>query len=691
MNTTAMPNSLSSQSSSADLPEYKFKAVDDAAWRASAEKLLKGAPFDKLVTTTIEGLKIQPLYTLSSRDAAAEQRQGLPGVAPYVRGNTPADQQQGWLICQLYTSFDAGMVNAEMRRDFGRGLQAAWLRLDKSIRTGAGPAAVSASTVDGVGLYTHKDLAIALDGLELNKHSLFLDAGAVTPLLAGSLLKITGLKPKDLLGILCNDPLGALAVDGVIPFSLETAYDLLAATVTKFKTAPRLATVLVSGEPAHNAGADLADEIAIMLATTVEYLRALEARGIAPKLAAAKFAAFVPIGRETFRELAKLRALRGLWVYLLKHCGINKPPPLCINAVASARTLSQRDPWVNMLRVTAETFAGGLGGADIVTTRSFDAALTTPSEFGRRMAINTQLILQAESHLAMVSDSAGGSYYLEAITRELAALAWQRFQELEAAGGIATMLLDGRLAARLAKTAALRHKDIAKRKTAVVGVSVSPHIAEQNVPIVDQNSAITNLQKRFKPKPAAKPPHAKNFAALKAAADKADFASLAASWGGAQTAPALPLLREAAPFENLRDRADAHSAKAGKRPTIFLANLGKIAEHKARSTFAKNFYEAGGIATSDNDGFSDVTCLSQAFNQSSAAVAVLCSSDEVYARLAIDAAKALKAAGAKQVALAGRPGDNEAVWRAAGIDTFIYTGCDVLAELEKTLSVLGVV
>lgn len=680
---------MSANSLDPELSIREFKRTSEDAWRQSAEKLLKGAPLDKLTVATHEGLKIKPLYTQADRDPKAEKRNGMPGGIPFVRGNTPVSERRSWSICQKYTRFDPAVVNAEIRRDLGRGVQAVWLRADRSVRLGRGPEAVTPEQCDGVGLYTHKAVGIALDGLDLSRQGVFLDAGALSPLLAAALTRFSDVPVKDWIGVVAADPLGALAADGELPTNLNIAYDLMAGGVAKFKTAPHMAAVSVSLEAVHNAGADMATELGVFLATAVEYLRALESRGIAVKHAAEKMCAFVPVGRDGFREVAKLRAMRALWAQMLQHCGLRRPSSLRIQAMTSARTWTARDPWVNMLRGTAEVFAAGMGGADFVTSQSFDAALGAAGELGRRMAINTQLILQAESHLGKVADPAGGSYFLEAVTRELQALGWARFQEIERQGGVTSVLQNGWLATGIAATADVRAKDIAKRKLPVVGVSVYPNIHEAALDAVDVASEIARVQKSFKPRVAPQAVEFGKFSALRTAVGKADFPALVASQGRVAV-EALPVRREAAAFEALRDVGDRLATTAGTRPKVFLANMGRIADFNARATFAKNFYEAGGLETLDNGGFPGAMEASQAFRQSGAKIAVLCSSDKVYPLVAAETAKALKAAGALRVALAGRPGEHEQAWRTAGIDTFIYVGSDVLAELKAGLKIYGV-
>ncbi len=305
--------------------------------------------------------------------------------------------------------------------------------------------------------------------------------------------------------------------------------------------------------------------------------------------------------------------------------------------------MTKRDPYTNMLRATIAVAAAGYGGADAVTVLPYTAPLGLPDAFARRAARNTQLLLLEESNLARVADPAAGSGALEALTHELCAAAWSLFQDIERAGGVWPALQAGMIQQKVAAVRAERQKAIARRRDILTGTNEFPNIFETTPAVLDVAPA-----------------------AAEAAA-----------------ASALPRIRLAEPFEALRDISDRILAKTGARPRIFLATLGTPAEFTPRATFAKNFFEAGGIeAVSPDD---DAPSLAEAFAASGAALACLCGADNTYEREAVPAAQAFKAAGARHIYLAGRPGEQEAAFRAAGIETFIYAGCDAHAVLAAAL------
>jgi methylmalonyl-CoA mutase len=366
-----------------------------------------------------------------------------------------------------------------------------------------------------------------------------------------------------------------------------------------------------------------------------------------------------------FAGIATVRAARRVWDAMLAACDVPEDRRgLRLQARTAARMMTRRDPWVNLLRVTAATFAAGVGGADGVIALPFDVELGFPNELGRRMARNTQLLLIEESHVGRVLDPGGGSYYVEAHTEELASRAWDLFGEIERQGGMAASLLDGTIAARLDETWSRRVVDLARRVEPITGVSEFPFLDE--TPVVREPLDVAAIRDA-------------------ASGDETHVAP-----GAATAIDALPAHRSAERIEALRDGSDAFLATHGHRPRVFLANLGPVASHTARATWALNFYEAGGIEAVTNDGFATADEAAAAFAASGATIACVCSSDAVYAELAETTAKALKAAGAVRVELAGKPGDAEDAYRTAGVDDFVHMGIDQIEHLRTVQNELGV-
>jgi len=396
--------------------------------------------------------------------------------------------------------------------------------------------------------------------------------------------------------------------------------------------------VAADGRVVHAAGGSPAQELAFTLASGLAYLRALEASGLSLDAARKTIDFRLAADADEFLTLAKFRALRRLWAAIERACGLD-PQPIRVHGETAWRMMTRRDPWVNILRQTVAVFSAGLGGADSICVLPFTQALGLPDAFARRIARNTQLVLLEESNLGKVADPAAGSGGVEALTDALVERGYALFQQTEKAGGLSKALESGAFQAEVAKVADERAKNVARRKEPLTGASEFPNIHEKPVDVL-------------LPAPAAEN----------------------------RAAKALAPHRIAEAFEALRDQAEA----ADKRPAIFLANLGPVAAFTARATFAKNFFEAGGVEALGNEGFADAAALAEGFKASGAKLAVLCSSDALYGEQGLAAAKALTGAGA-HLYLAGRPGDLEAQWREAGVRDFVHVGSDLLAQLSQAL------
>jgi methylmalonyl-CoA mutase len=373
----------------------------------------------------------------------------------------------------------------------------------------------------------------------------------------------------------------------------------------------------------------------------VAYLRALTAAGLDVDAAARLLELRLAVTAEQFPTIAKLRAARRLWSRVLEASGAGSDTAPgtapAVHAVASPTMYTRRDPYVNLLRGTVAGFAAGVGGADAVTVAPFDAALGSSTPFSRRIARNTQSLLVMEAHLARVIDPAGGSWFVESLTDELARAAWAFFQELEAAGGVVAALDSGLVAERTAAVRAGREKEAATRRAPVTGVSEFADLHEKLVP-------------RSGP-------------------------DLLAGLGLGRGPGGLPVHRPAAAYEAFRDRSDAHLAATGARPCAFLATLGPLATHAARAGFARNLLHGGGIDTVDAGPTDAVDDVVAAFRDAGTPVAVLCSSDALYAERAAPVVAALRKAGARHVLLAGTA-------QVDGLDGYLQAGGDALAVLD---------
>lgn len=633
----------------ATLADAVFPPATPERWRELALAALKGADFERrLVSRTDDGLRIAPLYPPA--EAAPRPIRAPAAWRIAQRVEHPAPEEAARLaLADLEGGADAlTLVFAGAPGARGFGLPLDLDTLDQALA--------------GVDL--------GLIGLRLEAGGRGRDAAALLAALARR--RGHALAALDLdLGL---DPIGAFAASGRLSAPFETVAARAGETLHALDADGfRGRLLLADGRPFHEGGASEAQELAAVLAVGVASLRGLEAAGHDLSRARDAIALMLTADADAFLTIAKLRAARGLWARIEAACGLD-PRPVRLHAETAWRMATRRDPWVNLLRGTMAAFAAGIGGADAVTVLPFTAALGLPDGFARRLARNTQAILLEEANLWRVADPAAGTGGLEALTDDLSARAWTLFQEIEAEGGIVASLSRGALQARIAETAAARARAVAHRRHPITGTSEFPDLHERPV-------AVLRPMPESVPEPLGAP-------APSARPVVVPFADLVARAGSGVPFPAAPApavsaepltaRRLAEPFERLRDRAEA-----GGTMSVFLANLGPLAEFNARATFARNAFEAGGLGAPANDGFADLDAMATAFAAAGTPLACLCASDARYASEGEEAARRLKRAGARLVLLAGAPGEAEAALRAAGVDRFLQHGGDLVALLAE--------
>ena len=606
----------------------EFPAATHAQWRALVERVLKGAPFQALIAKTYDDIAIEPLF---QRDASARP----------IAARTPG---AAWAVMQRADHPDPATANADALHDLENGATALSL--------------VFAGAVGGYGYglpASKAAIARALDGVQLDAGiALDLDGADADQIRAlADLVKECGIAPASTVIRFGFDPLGAAAVVGGSALAWTELAPAFAATLSDLTAQGFLGPFAAAdGRVIHNAGGSEAQELAYVLAVALAYLRALEAGAIA--LGAARRLIYFRVAADTdqLMTMAKLRALRKLWARVEDACGLT-PAPTLVVAETAWRMMTQRDPHVNMLRATIATLAAGVTGADAITALPFTLPLGLPDRFARRIARNMQLILLAESNLAKVADPAAGSGGIEDLTDQLCRTAWPQFQEIERAGGAWAVLERGLLQEKVSALRAERKVAVAHRKDSLIGTSDFPDLAQAPVSVLDVSPA---------PRPSS--PLAIKFAAL-------------------------PSLRLAQPFEELRDASDRLRATTGERPKIFLACLGKPADFNAPAMFAKNLFAAGGIEAVSSEGFTNHDLMLASFKASGAKLACVCGSNEIYAREGADAVRTLVAAGAR-VYVAQAPPNLEGSLRQAGVSDFIFPDCDALAVLQAAHQFLAI-
>ena len=550
-------------------------------------------PEQMLETRTYEAVAIRALYT--ALDELPEPP--LPGEWPYLRGaDALRDVKSGWKVAEaIPANRVAGVAaeefNAAVLAGLGEGVSALLVRVGES---GVAPG----------------QLEKVFEGVYLSMAPVILDAGADYRAASDVLLELVNHVEPDQRAIvsidLGADPLTAALSDRPAPPMTEVVG--LAKQVAGDQG---VRAITVDGPAFHNLGANATWEIAGSIAAAVAYLRVLTESGLPVAKALSQISFRLAADDDQFMTIAKIRALRQLWARVAEVVGEPDGGAAVVHAETSLPMMTQRDPWVNMLRTTLAAFGAGVGGADTVLVYPFDVAIDggfpgMATSFARRMARNIQLLLLEESHVGRILDPAGGSWFVEDLTNQLAQQAWTHFQIIEQHGGF----IDARdfVAGQIAEIAAQRADDIAHRRTAITGVNEYPNLAEPALP-----------------------------------QSESSYSPLAAG----------KLVRYAAPFEVLRDRSDLYLARTGSRPQALLLPLGPLAEHNIRATFAANLLASGGIeavnpGTVDADGVA--TAVADA---GSPAVVVICGTDSRYGTEAPAVVEAARNAGVSHICLAG--------------------------------------
>jgi methylmalonyl-CoA mutase len=702
------------------LAEFPIPTLEQ--WHDEVVRLLKGAPYEKkMLTQTWEGITLQPMVTRQDVAGLSFARV-QPGDAPYVRATAPLGHRlHGWDVAQElpYPTYES--FNEALRFDMERGQTAVNLLLDRATQAGLDPdqAKVGEVGCGGTSIASLAGLAKALDGVNLETTPLYVQPGSAALPFAALVVALMRKRSQDvasLRGSIGMDPLCGLVSLGTLPLSIERAYEELALlTRWAMRHAPAVKTLAAYSFPYHDAGGNAVQELAFTLATAVEHLRQLERRGLGVDDVAPRVLFGFSVGSNFFMEIAKLRAARMLWARVVEASGgAEASRHMTVHARTSSWNKTTFDCHVNILRATTEAFSAVMGGADSMHVGAFDEALGLPSELGRRIARNTQTILKEECHFDAVVDPAGGSWYVEKLTAEVAGKAWALFQQIEAEGGMLAALGKGTPQRLVAETAAKRRQAIAERREVIVGVNQYPNAGEVPVqPSLPDYAAIYRERVARLQVLRSSASHAEDArvmaklqaimetsgeamfeAVVEAALNGAtigEFAHVVRRDAGERpTVEPVAIHRGAAPFEDLRHKVLAWR-KGRSGPQVFLATVGPVAEFMPRLDFTRGFYAVGGFEVGGGESFENAQAALDAAVASGAPVVVITSTDDRYPEAVPVIAGGLKAARpGVHVVLAGLPKDLAETFKAAGVDEFIHVRSDVHASLSGVAARIGV-
>ncbi len=680
----------------------EFKAPSYEEWKQAATAALKGAPFEKrMFTPTYEGIALEPIYTMDSVKALSDCR-AFPGGQDYLRGTKSAPGNDNiWKIAQGVDDRCPGCAGEAIAHELDKGATAIHPVFDWATTHGA-DAPVGAGRGVSVSALSHAEKLFA--HADPTRHELHAFAGAsALPLLGlvNAWAKKNGKDAADLKGCLGADPVSTLARDGKLPRPLSKLFDEMARTIKWCeKNACPLRVVLVRGSVYAAAGASRVQEAACELAVAAEVVRAMAERGIDPEVTCRRIRFEVTLGANFFMEIAALRALRVMWARVAEEFGCDgEGAKINVIAQTSPFTVTTYDPYVNILRASTQAFSGAVGGVDAMQVLPFDEAIRPATEQSKRIARNQQIMLQTEFNFEATVDPAGGSWYVETLTRQVEDKAWALFQKIEAAGGMSKALEAGLVQDDIDAVLADRFKKLATRADRAVGNNMYANMAETPLDAPADDAADFAAKRAEKLAAAKAERDAK--AVEEALGDVADGgcpncvaaafaagATLSEVWAALGDEPCCEVKplephRWTEQYEALRRRTEEYTAKTGGNVKVFLANLGPIPQHKPRADFSTGFFEVAHFEVLKNNGFPTPEEAAAAAAKSGADVAVICSTDATYPELVPPTAKLIKEKCPNMtVFLAGAPAPEfKQAYLDAGVDDFIHVKANCLQVL----------
>ena len=602
----------------------EFPPISAEEWKEKIIEDLKGADYDKKMKwRTNEGFTVNPFYR---KEDASNATSSLPGEYPYTRGNK-ADNK--WLIRVEIPVGDPATANAKAKKMLAEGATSIGFKIRGKI---------DAATL----------LAQLLDGIDPQTTEINFDicqkcaTGFTHQLVA--YCKEQGYALDKVKGSVNYDPIGKALCKGIEAGDYTENIKQLAEAATQI---PGLRTIGVNSAKLCNSGAYITQELGYALAWGNEYLYSATAAGIPAELAAKSIKFNMSISSNFFMEIAKFRAARMLWAKIVEqYTGDKEACKMIIHAETTAFNLTLFDPYVNMLRTQTEAMSAAIAGVESITVKPYDSVYETPTDFAERIAKNQQLILKHESHLDVVADPAGGSYYIESLTASIASQAWKLFLEIENEGGFGKAVESGKIKESIETAGKERLTALARRKEILLGTNQYPNFTET-------------------------------------AGDKQPLSAACGCGCNAQEGNGLRPLRLGEEFEQLRLATEA----SGKRPKAFMLTIGNLAMRQARAQFSCNILAAAGYEVIDNLGFKSVEEGAKAAIEAGADIVVICSSDDEYAEYAIPAYEAVKERAIFIVA--GAPACSEELQKA-GIENFIHVRVNVLETLKALNAKLGI-
>lgn len=693
--------------------DFPYTSFDE--WKKVAEKDLKGQPFDKkLITKTYEGIDLQPIYT--NEDIHNNPLlDNFPGFYNHVRGDkSQGNVENGWLVSQELPYFDPSDYNKALKFDLTRGLSTVNFKPDTAALLSKDPDTAGLNEIGkgGTSVSTYEDIENCFKNVDLTKYPLIVNGGfSALPLfsLFISYFKKTGINLKKINASFLSDPFVSALASGITPFDIDNAFDEMY-KITKWSVDNKtnIKTIGVCGYEYVNAGASSVQELGFAMASAIEYINQMIKRGLTIDEIAPRIHFTFGISTFYFMEVAKLRAARIIWSNIIDaYEGKEESKEMFIHSKTSSYNQTQNDIYVNLLRATTEAFSAVVGGADSIYTSPFDETIGLPDEFSRRLARNTQIVLREESHLNSVIDPAGGSYYVETLTSDVASKSWEVIRSIDSKGGMFKAIIESIPQTEIENVFAGKQKDYSKRKNVLVGNNMYANVKEEKVSPRENDIKEFELSRKEYIKvfrvTGEDNVHNKVMNLLQDISSNPDDLvdkTIDAFTNGAtigevgkslqrkssdyQLKP-LKLKRASEIFEELRNVSFSYKDINGYLPKIFLASFGPLKQHKPRVDFARGFFEVGGFDVIYKKGFDTIEEAVSESVKSNAKIIVLCSTDDSYPEIVPAFVKEIKSKIKDvKIILAGYPKEQIEEHKKNGIDDFIYLGADVY-EINKML------
>ena len=603
-----------------------------AAWARAAANSAPGGTLDTLNWVTPEGIRVKPLYTAADLQGLPHT-DTLPGFAPFIRGpQATMYAVRPWTIRQYAGFSTAEESNAFYRQALAGGAQGVSVAFDLATHRGYDsdhPRVTGDVGKAGVAIDSVEDMKILFDGIPLDKVSVSMTMnGAVLPILAGYVVAAEeqGVALDQLSGTIQNDILKEFMVRNTYIYppepSMRIVGDIIEYTAQKM---PKFNSISISGYHMQEAGANQALELAFTLADGKEYVKTALAKGLDVDDFAGRLSFFWAIGMNFYLEIAKMRAARGLWCRIMQGFGAKSPKSLMLrtHCQTSGWSLAEQDPYNNIVRTTIEAMAAVFGGTQSLHTNSFDEAIALPTETSARIARNTQLILQEETHITSVVDPWAGSYLMEKLTQDMADAAWALIEEVEALGGMTRAVDSGWAKLKIEASAAEKQARIDAGRDVIVGVNKYKLKQEDAIEVREVDNVQVRLQQieRLKAVKASRDAAKVNAAlqALTAAADAGSGNLLALSIDAVRVRATVGEISDALEKVFGRHRADiqkvtgvyaaaydsaegwdklkteiaAFAEEQGRRPRVMIAKLGQDGHDRGAKVVATAYADLG--------------------------------------------------------------------------------------------------